>query len=100
MNHYFTSSGERVSQSQIDQRIRKAKAKKLQLFLEENNYIFCEVCNKNDCKPVDCSHDLAVYDCKKQGCIEKAWDVDNITLRGRRCHQIKDGLNIHKNKIV
>lgn len=100
MNHYTTSTGERVSQSQIDERIRKAKAKKLQLFFDENGYICCEECNKNDCKPIDCSHDISVDECKKIGKVELSWDVDNITLRGRKCHKKKDLNFIHKNKIV
>lgn len=86
MGKYSCSDGTKVSQDQIDRKIRKAKAKKLQIFLEKNGYIYCEECKRNDCKPVDCSHDVSVKECKETGKTELAWDVDNITLRGRACH--------------
>ncbi len=86
MNYYRKSNGHKVSKSTIDYRIRKAKSDKLEEFYEEHKYYFCEDCKKNDCVPIDCSHDLSVDQCQKQGMSEKAWDVDNITLRGRPCH--------------
>jgi hypothetical protein len=90
MNHYFTSSGERVSQGTIDRNIRKAKELKLKQFLEAHGYYFCEECQSNNCKPIDCSHDISVKECKESGRTELAWDVNNITLRGRECHQKLD----------
>ena len=86
MGIYKCSNGERVTQTQIDARIRKAKAKVLQECLDKYGYIFCQDCKRNDCKPVDCSHDVSVQDCKNAGKTELAWDVKNITLRGRVCH--------------
>ncbi len=86
MNYYKTSDGTKVSKSIIDSRIRKAKAEKLEQFYEEHEYYFCEDCKKNDCVPIDCSHDLSVDQCQKQGKTELAWDVGNLTLRGRNCH--------------
>lgn len=97
MGKYRCSDGSKVTQDQIDRKIRKAKAKKLQIFLEENGYIYCEECEKNNCKPVDCSHDVSVQDCKDFGRTELAWDVDNITLRGRSCHGKYDKLNVQWN---
>lgn len=90
MGTYRCSDGTRISQSTLDYRIRKAKAKKLQQMLDKYGYIFCEECKKNDCKPVDCSHDKSVQDCKNEGKTEMAYDVDNITMRGRPCHQKHD----------
>ena len=94
MNHFTTSTGERVSQKQIDYRIHRVKAQKIEQFLAEHGYLVCQDCRHNDCKPVDCSHDKSVDWCKKNRCIELAWDVNNITLRGRKCHQIHDKLDI------
>lgn len=90
MNYYRTSTGEKIAKSTIDSRIRKAKAEKLEQFYEEHGYYFCEDCEKNDCVPIDCSHDLSVDQCQKQGRTELAWNVGNLTLRGRRCHVAHD----------
>ncbi len=99
MNHFFTSTGERVSKATIDRRVRQAKAKKLEEQKEKYGYNFCEDCFRNDCKPVDCSHDKSVDWCQKNSCVELAWDVNNITLRGRKCHQKHDKLNIQSSKL-
>lgn len=86
MGTYRCSDGTRVSQAQIDRRVKKAKAQKLQQFLDKYGYFFCEDCKNNEDKPIDCSHDFPVDKAKKEGRTELAWDVDNITLRGRNCH--------------
>lgn len=90
MGTYKCSDGTRVSQAQIDRRVKKAKAQKLQQFLDTHGYFFCEDCKQNDCKPIDCSHDIPVDKAKKEGRTELAWDVDVITLRGRDCHEKLD----------
>ena len=87
------SNGERIFKSKIDNNVRKAKQQKIAEFLEENDYLFCEDCKKNTCLPIDCSHDISVDECQKSGRSELAWDVNNITLRGRRCHQLFDKSN-------
>ena len=93
MNSYSTSSGERLNQSTIDNLIRKAKAKKLQNHLDEFGYIFCEKCKKSGGSYFDCSHNISVKKCKENGETEKAFDVDNITILCRSCHQKNDKLN-------
>ncbi|WP_300440597.1 hypothetical protein [Christiangramia sp.] len=97
MGVYRCSDGSKVTQSQIDRRVRQAKAKKLQHCLDKYGYIFCQDCKRNDCKPVDCSHDVSVKECKESGKTELAWDVDNITLRGRSCHARKDKNDVQWN---
>lgn len=89
-NHYYTSSGEKVTKSYIDKKIREAKKKKLDMFIKKHGYYFCEECGRNDCKPIDCSHNISVKECQESGRAELAWDVNNITLRGRPCHRKKD----------
>ncbi len=88
----LTSNGERISTSVCDLRIRQAKAQKLKEFEEANGYLFCEECKRNDCKPIDCSHNISVDKAKKMGKTELCWDVNNITLRGRKCHAKHDRL--------
>lgn len=90
MNSYNTSSGIRVTKVEIDKLVRKAKEEKIAQMMDEYGYIFCEDCKQNDCKPIDCSHDISVKECQESGKSELAWDVNNITMRGRKCHQKHD----------
>ncbi len=85
-----TSCGERISTEECQKKISEAKQQKLDLFMLEHGYHFCEDCGKNTCKPIDCSHDISVDECKKSGRTELAWDINNITLRGRACHSKYD----------
>lgn len=94
MGTYKCSDGSRISQAQIDRNIKRAKAQKLQSFLDEHGYFFCEECKKNNCKPIDCSHDISVQECKDSGKTELSYDVNNITLRGRECHASLDKLDV------
>ena len=67
MNTYKTSTGERVTQKQIDINIRLAKAIVIEKQLEEHGYNFCEVCERNDYKPTDCAHQISVKEAKESG---------------------------------
>lgn len=93
-NSYRMSNGERVVKSVIDRRVRQAKAEKIQNMLDEHGYIFCEEtgCGKNTNagEPIDCSHEISVYDCQKEGKTELAWNVSNIKMRCRTCHRKHD----------
>ena len=92
MNHYRTSSGEKVAKSTIDYRVREAKKKKIYLMLDQYGYIFCEECgvNANSGVFIDCSHDISVDECQKTSHSELAWDINNITMRCRKCHNKHD----------
>ncbi len=90
MNTYGTNTGERFTTPQIDAKVRKAKQEKINLFIDEHGYVFCEECKRNDCVPVDCSHDISVKEAKESGQSQLAWEVNNITLRGRKCHNKHD----------
>ena len=94
MNTYRCSDGTRLSQSQIETRIRVAKSNLIKNQLEQYGYNFCEDCKQNDCKPIDCSHNISVKEAKETGRTELCFSLSNLKLRGRKCHQIKDGLNI------
>lgn len=89
-NTYQMSNGERVLKTVVDSRVRKAKAQKIEQIIDDFGYVFCEDCKRNDCVPIDCSHDLSVDQCQKQGKTELSWDINNITMRGRRCHNKHD----------
>lgn len=91
--------GTRITREQFDKRIHNAKKLKIEIFLNDEGYLVCEDCRQNDCKPIDCSHDVPVSECIKSGHPELAYDVKNITLRGRLCHKNHDKLNIHGSKI-
>lgn len=72
--------------------MHKAKATVLQNQFDELGYNVCIECMRNDCKPVDCSHDISVKQAKETGRAELCWDVNNIKPRGRECHQKLDKL--------
>jgi len=90
MGSYKTSSGERLQKSVIDSRVRKAKKQKINNQLEEFGFNFCEECDKSSGVYLDCSHDISVDKCQKEGRSELAYDVNNITIRCRECHKIHD----------
>ena len=101
MNHYRTSTGERVSKATIDRKIRQAKFEKLQEQMVAFGYNFCEDCKRNETDTyLDCSHNISVDQCQKSGRAELAWDVQNITILCRDCHKKKDKLHLqHENPI-
>lgn len=95
MGVYFDSDGNAYSQSTIDNKIRKAKEQVIEMFWDEHNRDpFCQECFRNDCVPVDMSHNVSVQESKNMRRVELAWDVNNIVPRGRKCHQKKDGLGL------
>lgn len=93
-NSYRMSNGERVLKSVIDKRVHQSKAQKIEGMLQEHGYIFCEELdcgkNANAGEPIDCSHEVSVDQCQKQGKSELAWDVENIKMRCRTCHRKHD----------
>lgn len=91
MNHYRTSNGERIPKPEIDRRVRLAKARKLELQREWYGFNKCEDCGRNATGTrLDCSHEMSVDECQKTGQSELAWDIDNIKIRCRECHQKHD----------
>jgi len=94
MNYYRMSNGDRISKKEIDARVRKAKEIVLRNQIDELGYNVCCVCGRNDCKPIDCSHNKSVDWCQKNGCAELSWDITNIEPTGRNCHKKKDGLDL------
>lgn len=90
MPTYSTSTGERLDKKVIDKKVRQAKAKKLQLVLDEKGYISCEDCGISGGTFLDCSHDISVKECQESGRSEMAFDVSNITIRCRNCHRKHD----------
>lgn len=94
MNTYKTSTGERLKKSVIDSLVKKAKKEKLKQQFEEFGFNFCEDCHISGGVFLDCSHDISVKECQESGQAEKAFDVENIKIRCRSCHQKKDKLNV------
>lgn len=92
MARYKLSTGKYIEKKSIDRLVKQAKKYKLELFFERHGYYFCEDCKRSDIKPIDCSHDISVDRCQKEGRAELAYNVDNITLRCRKCHNKHDKL--------
>lgn len=98
MNYVYTSTGEKIKRSVFDRKVNKAKKQRVQIQLDDEGYNVCEVCKRNDCKPVDASHDISVKWCVENKQAELAYDINNITPTGRFCHQEKDGLDLRFSK--
>ena len=95
MNTYSTSTGERFTQSQIDARIRIAKAKALEMQFDEYGFHFCQNCKRNSSGTrLDMSHNISVKECKETGRTELAFDFRNLTILCRLCHSSKDLLTL------
>jgi 5-methylcytosine-specific restriction endonuclease McrA len=93
MNTYGTDTGERFTTPQIDRKVTKAKAEKIAGFIDEHSYVFCEECGVNASNTyIDCSHNISLKEAKETGQAQLCWDVENVTLLCRRCHQKKDKL--------
>lgn len=91
---YSDSEGNRYTTTQIETRIKKAALEYLDTQFLEHGYNFCEKCKKNDCKPLDVSHTISRKKAKENGCVEVLWLFDNLEILGRKCHKIKDKLNL------
>lgn len=92
MNTYSASDGTRYTQSQIDRKITQAKAIALEKQFDEHRYNFCEDCGASSGTYLDCSHDISVKKAKENGKTEQCWNVGNIVIRCRKCHQEHDKL--------
>lgn len=97
MNTYKCSDGTRVTQDQINRYMRKAKKEMIEAQKLIFGYNFCETCERNDCKPLDCSHTISVDKAKKMGRTELCWGAFSMILEGRCCHKKRDGLNLQFN---
>lgn len=98
MNSYKTSTGERLKKSVIDSLVKKAKGQKVRSQFDEHGYNFCEDCKVSSGTYLDCSHIESVNSCQKNGRSEKAFDLENIKILCRTCHEKHDKLNISWNK--
>lgn len=95
LSTYITTNGVRHSKSAVDYKIRKAKSIKISQMTKEHGYIFCEDCGRNGNNTyLDCSHTISVDECQKEGKVELAWDIENIKIRCRECHQKHDKTNL------
>ena len=92
MNTYECSDGSRLKQSVIERLITKAKSQKVRQQFDEHGYNFCEDCKISSGTYIDCSHDVSVKKAKETSRTELCFDVNNITMLCRKCHQIKDKL--------
>jgi hypothetical protein len=95
-NTWEASDGTRYTSQEVAKNIHDAKARKKGKMMAVHGYFYCEDCGRTDCEPpFDMSHEVSVDMCKKKGMVELAWDdVNNLKLRGRKCHQRKDRLDL------
>ena len=89
---YSDSEGNRYTTAQIDRKSDKAAKLLLEIQFINEGFNFCECCKRNDCKPIDVSHTISRKEAKEKGIVEQIWNLDNLEILGRRCHNIKDKL--------
>lgn len=91
---YSTSTGERLTTSQIETRMTYAKGVLLDNQKDEHGYNFCQTCERNDCKPITCAHIISVKEAKQTGRAELCWDIRNMVIEGMECHKKRDKLDL------
>ena len=89
---YSDSQGNRHNTDQIERKILKAGRDIIELQYKELGYNVCTKCKKNNCKPIDVSHDISRKVAKETGTVEVLWNINNLEILGRKCHKIKDRL--------
>lgn len=101
MDTYFGSDGTKYTRDEVQRYVKNAKKRKLELFKEEHGYHFCEhikdngkMCGRSSGMPLDMSHTESVRVSRINRRIELAWDIENIKIRCRDCHQVHDKLNV------
>lgn len=92
MNTYSDSEGNRYTTAQINRRSDNAARNLLEVQRLTHGYNFCERCKRNDCRPIDVSHNVSRKKAKEMGTVELIWDKNNMEILGRKCHLEKDGL--------
>jgi len=75
----------RILEATINARYREAKQKKIDDFINEHGYLFCESCKRSDL-PLDPSHIISRADCKRYDLLELIYDPANIRFHCRECH--------------
>jgi len=101
MGSFTDSTGRKFTKKAIDRMVNDAKRERMQMQIDEHGYNFCEVCKRNDCKPIDAAHLVSVDQAQKDPntSLELAWSVSNIQPTGRRCHQKMDNLYLGNKQI-
>ena len=94
---YSTSTGERYTTDQIDRKSDKVAKELLEIQFVNHGYNFCEKCGINSSNSyIDVSHTISKKEAKESGRSELCWDISNLEILCRSCHQKKDGLTLWK----
>ena len=93
-NTYQLSNGERITKSQIDSRVRKAKAEVLDIQMRDYGFNFCVECQRSSGVRLSCSHIVSTKTCQEIGNSELAYDVENVEILCLKCHSRRDLLDL------
>jgi 5-methylcytosine-specific restriction endonuclease McrA len=92
MNTYSDSQDKRYTTPQIERKIKKSALELLELQFIEHGYNFCDSCKRSSGTYLDVSHTISRKKAKENGKVEVLWDLDNLEILCRKCHQLKDKL--------
>lgn len=100
MNTYLCSDGSRVTQPQLERKMRVAKMELIEEQLDSFGYNFCQErkCKRSNGVRLDCSHTISIQHAKNLGKTELCWDKNNMRMLCRSCHQKFDKLNVQFKK--
>lgn len=92
MNHYFTSTGERLTKAEVNRRVSEAKRDLFACLAGDYN-LYCNAGiepDRSDWRTthIDASHTISVKRCQELRKTELAWDWANIEPMSRYAHQL------------
>jgi len=95
MNHYKDSSGNSWTTAQINRKFSNVASLKFKNQIVEHGYNFCEECKRNASNTkLDPAHIVSIKKAKETGRAELCWDINNLRILCRKCHQDFDKLNL------
>lgn len=89
------------SQMDINRKETEAKKRLRHNQYQEHGFAFCVKCGVNsNYSIIDCSHHKSKLWCKNNSEIELIWNIENMELICRKCHQKKDKLDTQFNSTI
>lgn len=91
MGTWGTSTGDRVTTKQKDDRSSNAKREYKEAFIDKHGYLFCERCWKNN-GGLAASHIVSEKWACENGKADLCWDLTNLEILCNDCHMSFENL--------
>jgi len=93
MNTYKDSWGNKWTTDQINRKSDFVAKTLLESQIIFDGYNYCQQCKRSDLR-LDVAHIVSRKKAKEMGTSELCWDMDNMKILCRKCHQNLDKLNL------